>query len=184
MTIVGHGPRQGFKVPGRRVVDIRQAAARVRALFGVTGAKFDAEHALEALTKYGVTLDVVEDSDRELPHGVEACWVPDIVTLIVKASVYRAACNREPRALFTIAHELGHLALAHRRAFNRDAHNTCEIWEDSEWQANTFAAEFLMPLDLIRRSGLRTAWEIEHLFGVSAQAAETRFNKLRQKGEI
>lgn len=185
MTMLGHGPRHGFKVPGRKIVEIRQAAASVRALFGVTGAHFDAERTLEALSRYSVTLDVVEDGDRELPRDVEACWVPDTVTLYIKGSVYRAACRREARALFTVAHELGHLALAHRRgAFNRETNVRCEIWEDSEWQANQFAAEFLMPLDLIRQAGLRSAAQIEQMFGVSAQAAETRFNKLRAKNEI
>lgn len=185
MTIAGHGPRQGFKVPGRKIVDIRLAAARVRALFGISGCAFNAERTLEALSTFGVTLDVVEDDDPELPRGVEACWVPDSVTLIVKASVYRAACRREPRALFTIAHEIGHLALAHRRAaFSRGVATTCEIWEDSEWQANTFAAEFLMPIDLLKQAKVASATQIEAMFGVSAQAAETRFNKLRARGEI
>lgn len=185
MTLLGHGPRQGFKVPGRTIVGIRQAAASVRTVLGVSGAVFDAERTLEALTRHGVTLDVVEDSDRELPRGVEACWVPDIVTLIIKDSVYRGACRRDPRALFTVAHEFGHLALAHRRgAFNRDTSVRCEIWEDSEWQANQFAAEFLMPLNLIRQAGASSATQIAQMFGVSGQAAETRFNKLRGRGEV
>ncbi|PPE71188.1 ImmA/IrrE family metallo-endopeptidase [Caldimonas thermodepolymerans] len=184
MTIVGHGPRNGFKVAARSTADIRLHAMRLRQLFGITGPRFNAERTLEDLTKYGVTVDVVDDNDPELPRGVEACWVPDTVTLTIRLSVYKAACRGEPRALFTIAHELGHLALAHRRAFHRDASGTCRMFEDSEWQANTFAAEFLMPLDQIKHQRVASAVHIELMFGVSAQAAETRFNKLRGKGEI
>lgn len=156
----------------------------LRAALGVTGARFDAEGILESLSKYGITVDVVDDNDPELPRGVEACWIPDTVTLTIKESVYKAACRREPRALFTIAHELGHLTLAHRRVFSRDASGTCRVFEDSEWQANNFAAEFLMPIEEIKRANAMSPAQIEATFGVSAQAAETRFNKLRSKGEL
>lgn len=184
MTIVGHGPLNGFKVSPRSTADIRLHAQRLRALFGITGSRFNAERALEDLTKYGITVDVVDDADADLPRGVEACWVPDTVTLTIRQSVYRGACRGEPRALFTVAHELGHLALAHRRTFNRDSGGTCRTFEDSEWQANTFAAEFLMPLDQIKQQRVASAAHIELMFGVSAQAAETRFNKLKAKNEI
>ncbi len=184
MTLAGSGPRNGFKVAGRSILDIRRAATSVRALFRISGPAFDAERVLESLSNYGVTVDVVDDRDPELPAGVEACWVPDTATLIVKNSVYVSACRRKPRALFTIAHELGHLALGHRRAaFNRGG-DVCKMFEDSEWQANSFAGEFLMPLDLIREAGLQSAAEIAQMFGVSMQAAQTRYNKLKAKGEI
>lgn len=182
--MVGLGPRQGFKVAPKSAADIAAAAAGVRATLGVRGYRFDAGRTLESLTKYGVTVDVVADNDRELPHGVEACWVPDTVTMIIRESVYVAACNSEPRALFTIAHELGHLALAHRRTFNRQTGAVCKMYEDSEWQANTFAAEFLMPVELIRQAKVTHPAQIEVLFGVSAKAAETRFNKLKGKNAI
>lgn len=40
-------------------------------------------------------MDVVDDNDPELPRGVEACWVPDTVTLTIRLSVYKAACRGE-----------------------------------------------------------------------------------------
>lgn len=182
MTMVGHGPLKGFKVAPRSADVIANLAGGLRAAFGITGPRFDAEGTLEQLTLYGVTLDVLADDDPDLPRGVEACWVPDTVTLIVRQSVYKAACAEEPRALFTIAHELGHLALGHRRTFNRDTRTTCEVFEDSEWQANTFAGAFLMPLELIRAHGVKTVADMMSVFGVSAQAAEIRLAKLRKKG--
>lgn len=181
--MVGHGPLKGFKVPPRSTDGIAGTARSLRTLFAITGTQFDAEKTLESLSKYGITLDVLDDDDPELPRGVEACWVPDTATLIVRQSVYEAACARDPRALFTVAHELGHLTLGHRRTFNRDA-TGCQVYEDSEWQANTFAAEFLMPLHLIREHGVQTVEHMTALFGVSVQAAQTRLDKLRKKGVI
>lgn len=183
MSVIGHGPLQGFKVAPKSAGEIAGLASRVRKLFGVSGPEFNPERALESLTSYGVTLDVVHDQDSDLPRGVEACWLPDIVTLVVRESVYKAACAREPRAIFTVAHEIGHLALGHRRTFNRDSTN-CKVYEDSEWQANTFAGEFLMPLDLIREKKAFTAERIAEIFGVSIQAAETRVSKLKKNGSI
>jgi hypothetical protein len=184
MSIMGGGPRNGFRVPGRSTADIRLHAIRMREVLGIAGPRFDAVRVLEDLAKYGVTVDVVDDNDPELPRGVEACWVPETVTLVIRQSVYEAAYRDEPRALFTIAHELGHLALAHRRTFNRETTRPFQVFEDSEWQANSFAGEFLMPLDQIRQQGVAEAAHLALLFGVSMQAAETRFNKLRGRGEI
>lgn len=183
MSYIGHGPLQGFRVSPRSGSEIALAATRTRASLGVSGPTFSPEVVLESLTTFGVTVDVIDDADRELPRGVEACWIPDTVELLIRESVYLAACRRESRAMFTVAHELGHLALGHRRTFNRDT-SGCKVYEDSEWQANTFAAEFLMPLDLIRKHRGFTAEQLVRLFGVSQQAAETRIAKLRKNGAI
>lgn len=186
MTLVGHGPRHGFRVPGRKVVDIRATALSARRFFEITGSQFNAEAILESLSRYGVTLDVVADDDQELPRGIEACWVPDTVTLTIRESVYVAACQGVPRALFTVAHELGHLILAHRRpAFNRQTQrHSFEVWEDSEWQADQFAAELLMPLPQMIATGLQSADQIAGVFGVSVPAAGRRLKQLRKRGDI
>ena len=183
MSFIGHGPLQGFPVSPRSGNEIALVAERTRSSLGVTGPVFLPELVLESLSIFGVTLDVIEDADSELPKGVEACWIPDTVELLIRESVYLAACDREPRAMFTVAHELGHLALGHRRTFNRGA-ASCRVFEDSEWQANTFAAEFLMPLKLIRFHRVVTPEQMVRVFGVSQQAAETRIAKLRKSGAI
>ncbi len=157
---------------------------RLRSLFGVEGPRFNAEKVLEDLALHGVTVDVVDDHEADLPRGIEACWIPETATMIIRLTVYLAACQCQPRALFTVAHELGHLALEHRRIFCRDSNETCERFEDSEWQANTFAAEFLMPLDQIKQKKIASAKQISMLFGVSKQAAEVRFKKLVRNGEL
>ena len=99
--------------------------------------------------------------------------------------MYRA-CEDDPRARFTVIHELGHIAMAHTRSLNRDRGRGREIkpYEDSEWQANTFAAEFLMPLDDMKRRNLKTPELLQLEYQVSSQAADTRIAKLTGRSDI
>lgn len=182
MTIVGEGPLHGFKVAGRSEEEISTVAMGLRSALRVTGPIFDAEQTLELLSTHGITLDVLDDDDPHLPPGVEACWIPDIPTLIIRISVYKAACAKKPRALFTVAHELGHLALGHRRTFNTSRSTRIKVYEDSEWQANSFAGAFLMPLSLVKFHNVTNHHDMRTTFGVSTQAAKTRLDKLRRKG--
>jgi Zn-dependent peptidase ImmA (M78 family) len=68
----------------------------------------------------------------------------------IREDVYMDACNGIARALFTIAHELGHLFLHDREGFEFSRlEMTVPPYMRAEWQANYFAAEFLMPSKLI-----------------------------------
>ena len=75
--------------------------------------------------------------------------------IVVRESVYRAALNRLGRARMTLAHELGHLLMhAHDRRLHRLAGGnrpvpTSKKFESAEWQANKFAALFLMPEHIV-----------------------------------
>lgn len=180
--LVGQGPQRGFCVPARSAAKIREIAGNARSALGVKEHRFDAEWLLETLSAFSITVDVIENSDPDLPSGVDACWVPDRATIIFRASVYEQACQQVPRALFTVAHEIGHICLGHTRTFNREPSREIKVYEDSEWQANTFAAEFLMPLCTIQELGLATPQAIMTCFGVSFPAANTRYeNLLRQR---
>lgn len=68
--------------------------------------------------------------------------------IIISETVYTDAYNGDPRSRFTIAHELGH-AVLHTPldgfAIGKDACAYKESYYNSEWQANTFAAELLIP---------------------------------------
>jgi Zn-dependent peptidase ImmA (M78 family) len=142
----------------------------------------DLEGFLERLELYGITYDVVEDSF--LPYGVEASCIPEKRVIYITTSTFEAVKRNDERARFTIFHELGHLLLAHSRTFHRDATREFPVYENSEWQADQFAGEILMPLDVILRKNLTAAWELQEEFGVSFQAASYRLAKLRSKGEI
>lgn len=95
------------------------------------------------------------------------------------------ANHPETRRRFTIAHELGHF-LFHRhligngvdddRAFrstNKGMYKNMAIGPAQETEANRFAANVLMPFDLIeeaRRDGLNSPRKIAKRLGVSEQA--------------
>lgn len=173
--------KSGFRVAKSSVREIRARAMSVRDLLIPDGAP-DLELFLEGLEKFGITYDVVEDGF--LPPGVEASCLPEKRVIYITASVFEGVARNEERARFTIFHELGHLLLAHSRSFHRDSTLDFPIWENSEWQADQFAAEILMPLDVIRAKNLTTAGELRAEFGVSYTAASIRLAKLRSRREI
>lgn len=185
--MIGDGPLGGFRVAGRGVADIRVSADNVRRILDIGDAPQDIDvgRLLDRLSvKYSITYDVIDHD--EMPHpDVEACWDPESVTMHIRSDVFEKACRDDPRARFTVMHELGHGLLGHRRTINRSGIDCVpKVYEDSEWQANQFAAEFLMPLEVIQRLGLNTAFKIEMHFNVSSQAAMLRVKQLAKRGEL
>lgn len=185
--MIGNGPLGGFRVAGRRITDIRVSADNVRRVLEIGGAPQDLNIGLfldRLSVKYSITYDVLEPD--EMPHpDVEACWDPESITMYIRSDVFEKACWDDPRARFTVIHELGHGLLGHRRTINRTGvERSPEVYEDSEWQANQFAAEFLMPLGIIQSLGLNTARKIEMHFNVSSPAAIRREKQLAKRGEL
>lgn len=185
--MIGDGPLGGFRVAGRGVADIRMSADNVRRILEIGDAPQDIDIGLlldRLSVTYSITYDVLEPD--EMPHpDVEACWDPESVTMHLRSDVFEKACWNDPRARFTIMHELGHGLLGHRRTINRaEVERVPKIYEDSEWQANQFAAEFLMPLETIQSLALNTAFKIEMHFNVSSQAAALRAKQLAKRGEL
>jgi hypothetical protein len=182
----GNGPLNGFRVAPRSIGDIRQTADNVLQVLEIGSgvAQLKMGHFLDGLSKYGIVYDILEP--HEMPHsGVEACCIPEDFYICIKDDVFKRACNDEPRARFTIIHEFGHLLLGHSRTMNREVSNQLlKTYEDSEWQANQFAAEFLMPLSLIKQNGFSNVGELESFFNVSRPAAERRMKQLKSRGEL
>lgn len=104
---------------------------------------------------------------------------PDRPAIYIRDDIYQKAIAGEGLGRFTFAHELGHLLL-HEASFARNVSTAKPIkaYEDSEWQANTFAAELLMPLSIVRGKGIQ---EISKLCGVSKKAASVRITKLQKE---
>lgn len=179
----GPGVTHGFRVPPLRIVDIRRRSMAARKILVPGNAPFfRMGDFVEQLFRYGIVIDVVEP--QELPIGVEACCRPDHAYIQFSDPVYEAACRDDPRARFTVVHEVGHILLAHTRAFNRDDGRRHQPYEDSEWQANQVAAEILMPVEDILSNGYRTAAELQLAYQVSAPAADLRIRKLVEKGHM
>ncbi|KAB2734786.1 ImmA/IrrE family metallo-endopeptidase [Brucella anthropi] len=100
-------------------------------------------------------------------------------------TIYISQFTSLVRDRFTIAHELGHLLL-HLEEVQKNAPNAvmrATRWVDennqeqkrAEWEANWFAAAFLMPAkvfsEIYQKDGPSTA---QRIFGVSEKAAEIR----------
>lgn len=108
------------------------------------------------------------------------------------------SAHPKTRRRFSIAHELGHLSLHHKKLFVdkvvrvdfRDQTSSLAI-DKEEIEANAFAAELLMPRDFIRKEISRKLSrrrslpakdelidDLARIFKVSPQAMEYRLNNL------
>ncbi|MBS3018700.1 hypothetical protein DJFAAGMI_01432 [Comamonas sp. PE63] len=175
---------EGFPVAPRKRVDIRELAQHVRNVLQLPSGRLNSPRLLDTLSAhFGVHYDIFDKQSAPVPMEVEACYVPEDMTIYIRDSIFDQMARGGQRAVFTIGHELGHAVLAHRRTYNRQLKDT-PIYCNSEWQANTFAAEFTMPLLEIQKRSLRTPEAISTFFGVSPAAATTRLTDLRKKGEL
>lgn len=173
---------RGYLVSSRGVDSIRSVAINAAKAFGLVQPKPDLVRFLEGLSRFGITVDVVDDSFELCVGGVEAACVPETATIYLTESTYSKASSNDPRTRFTIFHELGHLLLGHSKVLHRANLQDIKPYQDSEWQADQFSAEMIMPLDLILSMKLSTAKEIQECFGVSEPAAFRRFKQLSSKG--
>lgn len=175
---------RGVKVPPKKIVDIRIAALSVRQVLGIGSGRFNPERLIDVLSLCGLTVDIVED--EVIPdEAIEAQFVPALVAIRIPARTHSKLCQGDARALFTFAHELGHFRLQHEFSFHREeGAGQHQAFEDSEWQADWFAGEFLMPLDTIKRERLFEPEDVAEYFDVSYSAARIRLAKLKDRGEI
>ena len=96
------------------------------------------------------------------------------------AIVVRGASN-ERRRRFTIAHEIGHFVLHPARLAPERGGAVNEALRLQEREADQFAAELLMPEDLVRAAVLEHGGDVSRLadrFDVSRQAMQTRLRWL------
>ncbi|WP_370244917.1 ImmA/IrrE family metallo-endopeptidase [Alteromonas abrolhosensis] len=180
--------KQGHKVPPLSTAKIRGIANKLRCIFDTLSdrsqLKFDVLAAIEfhlPTISSDYSYVIVEDQSLGDDH---AQTFPDKNLIKIKQSTYDGALRGSGRDRFTLAHEIGHLFL-HKNisSFARSSSPSTKhkAFEDSEWQADCFAAELLMPFDDVRRC--TSALEVQFKFGVSLQAAEVRWNKVRSEIE-
>lgn len=172
---------RGFKVPPLSTEKINMVAINCRKkLFGIDENELiDLLYLVENFLpeKLGINYDIRE---VEIMQGVEAAVNPDKGELIIREDVYLALTDPthygHARARFTIAHEIGHLILHEGITLSRQVKfKNHKFYEDSEWQADTFSAELLMPSHMCRGLSLE---EIQKNFVVSYAAAKNKFQTL------
>jgi IrrE N-terminal-like domain len=128
--------------------------------------------------------------DDELPDGKEAAH--EAGELRIADKTFRALERGEPRARFTVAHELAHFVLQHPEVRFRGAQlRAYETAKRSvrvdEAEANEFAALFLAPDTLIQETD--TVADVAGRLGLSPPAAEIRKAEFdadarRRRGEL
>lgn len=173
---------EGYAVAAQSRTDIRAAALHARNVLGLRSGRLDISNLLDRLTEFGLYYDVFDRDTSPVPIEVEAYYVPEDRTIYIRDSVHKEMCNGGQRAVFTLGHELGHALLAHRHTYNRKSAKDLPAYCNSEWQANTFAAEFTMPIDQIKAHGLNAPKLISNHFGVSMAAASIRQKTLMSGG--
>lgn len=86
----------------------------------------------------------------------------------IRQNVYEGAIKGNPRDRFTLCHEFGHWLL-HQPESVSFARGSIPTYCNPEWQANTFAAELMIPYYLVREMSVE---EITTKCGVSYACAE------------
>ena len=87
----------------------------------------------------------------------------------------------ERRRRFTIAHEIGHFVLHPELARPERGGEVTEAGRVQEREADAFAAELLMPEDLVRQAAREHGTDVDRLadrFDVSRAAMRTRLQRL------
>ena len=108
--------------------------------------------------------------------SAEGLTIPEENVIRIREDVYMAAMRDEGRARFTIAHEIGHYVMhRHQTPCFARANVSLPAYMDSEWQANTWAGELLMPYYLTK--GM-TIYEIKEKCKVSESAATYQLSKI------
>ena len=182
----------GVEVPPLKISNIRDVTETIRSASSLNHA---AKYPVLSLLEHWMHL-VFDGYDWEvrehLPNNQEACCYPDGCPdnpngplIILREDVYDAACSGNGRARFTVAHEIGHVFL-HKDV--PSVHNRMrkgadlQAYENSEWQANTFAGELLMPKSSF--AGKCSLDEYCEEMGVSREAAFVQAKKLVKRREI
>ena len=174
----------GYLVAGRSRADIRKSALHARQVLRLPEGRIVIPDLLEWLSTFGLNYDVFTRAEWPFHGAVEACFVPGDMTIYIREDIYDEMSCGGQRAVFTFGHELGHALLAHRVLYTRAPITKIPAYANSEWQANTFSAEFTMPIDQMLKHQLSTAQRVAEFFGVSPVAASVRCRDLQQRREM
>ncbi len=158
--------------------------------------KMNAQKVLDMYWNGYLPVDVLGIAEKMGFRLIDAVDDPALSGYIeLKGSVPFCSYNsQEPmtRQRFTIAHEIGHYALGHlhddrnfldgKRMF-RDTSSSFQLGQNfQETQANQFAAELLMPANvvdwLIKEKNIKTIEALSENFNVSTTAMIYRLKKL------
>jgi Zn-dependent peptidase ImmA (M78 family) len=155
--------------------DIRRQAARLLQSAGVSREPVSLRDVVSALN-----LEVVRVAGEPFASEAALEQVGDGHQIVLRGA------TSEQRRRFTIAHEIGHFVLHPQRlAPERDGDPGNASWQRQEREADQFAAELLMPEDLVREAVVvhgPDAARLADRFGVSRAAMQARLRRLGLSG--
>lgn len=149
----------------------------------------------EFLQTYDYTLDIIES---KFMGSTEAEVDADEKVLRIREDVYELLQNDHPRSRFTIMHECGHIfwedffekqeekwkqenrTLSKHNVRHFAFRRKVYYEKDPEWQANEFAAEFLMPFEYMKDKTEKDIKEISNKFKVSEISVKTRLQNVKR----
>ena len=161
-----------FKVEPKSRNDLRETARVIREKLKIKTLFFPIVELLDSLTILDPTFNYAVEEDCEFAPGEHAYWEPVERTMHIRESVYNGAYEGKGRDRMTIAHEVGHYILhtdQYPKMCRAISPRSIRAFESSEWQAKAFAAELLIPADIIDSSC--SPEEIAEQCGVSLEAA-------------
>lgn len=178
---------RGYKVAPSSFCDIEKSAIRVwEKLPKVADHPYliDCKCLLEIyLPNKGFVYEVDTPLNDPDLRASAAYTQPQMGRIVIREDVYNAIFNDHPYARHTILHELGHIDLNHVMTFNRKSISENHyFYEDSEWQADTFAAALHVPLELCRTT--KSIPEIVKKTKASKESVIIRINNLKRYGYI
>ncbi len=171
-------------VPFRSEESIARDAAHYRQLIPSVSPYFDivqfVESVLPGLLPGGLRI-VFYDAEEE-DDLVFVTFKPR--TLNIDREVWRLAILGEPQARFVLGHEAGHLLLhsASAKAFSTDKEERLKFDRkefSAEWQADTFAENLFVPLELV--SAVADAPALARICGVTEAQARGRLSAVRPR---
>ena len=149
------------KVPPKRGTEIDEIARQtLLKAFSFVQNVFQQNALIDFFDKGGLSELGFDYGVSELRYGEEARYDPGSNSIILSPETYGRLYVDNPRARFTLAHELGHAtmhgaflksALDGRQPFQKVSRATLVAFMDPEWQANRFAGAFLMPSSVLRQ---------------------------------
>lgn len=124
------------------------------------------------LPQFDYTLEICEPIEMQDKYAVT---LPGEKVLRIREDVYINATRNNPRDLFTIAHEIGHVLFHNTTSIALARSNEkIKTYENPEWQANTFAAELLAPSCMLKGKSID---EIIEIYGCSKEVAKIQLSK-------
>ena len=126
---------------------IREYAWMLRQHLGLDQTpRVDVEELIDLRLPKALPVFEYEIAPKSVMAGSHGLALPDYKAIIIRDDVHSGACEGEGRDRFTIIHELGHILLhTNDRMQLRRGSASIKTYCDPEWQANTFAGEFLAP---------------------------------------